>query len=132
MNIDIPDELYQRLQQHHQRPQLIEQWIIQQLNSLMDGPFGQLEDSQQAELLALASLSDDALWTIAAEQLPLDLQLQMQALLANQVALNKEQQIQLQDLLQRADSVMLRKSEAMTLLSIRGYSVTIEDLTHNA
>jgi len=50
--------------------QPIEQILRQHLEDAFSPPLPELPPDEQAELDALAHLSDDALWTIAREQMP--------------------------------------------------------------
>jgi hypothetical protein len=105
----------------------VEQVILQLLEaSLVEAP---LPPSVQAELDALTHLSNEALWTIAHEQMDLDQQEQMQ-LLRKRSRLNtitepeRTALIQLEDQGQR---LTLRKSKAMALLIERGHTVPLVD-----
>lgn len=79
--------------------------------------------SEQSELDALTHLSDDALWTIAREQLPSDVQARAEILMMknNQQELTTDEQSELEKLVDRADRLMLRKAEAASLLRKRSY-----------
>lgn len=88
----------------------------------------------QAELDVLKQLSDDALWTIAREQMPDDAQTRAHDLMMRntQGAITDSEYEELQKLVDRGDRLMLRKAEASTLLCERGHHFTQQDfkLTH--
>ena len=81
-------------------------------------------------LAAFRQLSNEALWTIAREQTPSDLRERVTLLLAlnKRLALTPAEETELDQLLQSADRVMLRKSEAAALLTQRGYKVIPDDM----
>ena len=107
--------------------QPIEQILQQRLESVLPSS---LPLDEKTELSALKLLSDDALWTIAREQMPRDQQERLRVLLA----LNKRSDLmpsetsELDDLLSRSDQVMLRKAEAAALLTERGYTVIPKEM----
>jgi hypothetical protein len=81
-------------------------------------------------LEALKHLSDDALWTITREQMPRDVQDQLQNLMDknSQGTITPEEYQMLENLVQRGQRLMLRKSEAAALLTRRGYKLTPKDM----
>lgn len=87
-----------------------------------------LASDEEAELAALHFLSDDALWTIAREQLPTQKQKQLEKLMTHhsQTALSSDDLAILTELVERGERLMLRKSEAMAILSQRCYKVEIK------
>ena len=84
---------------------------------------------EQAELDALKHLSDDALWTIAREQLPETVQTRANMLLdkSSRRVISEAEYTELQGLVERAARLMLRKAEAASILQGRGYSFTQQD-----
>jgi len=82
-----------------------------------------LPDNELAEIEALQFLSDDALWTMAREQLPADVQKRAHELMEKNARLNinEDELIELDMLVERADRVMMRKAEAADLLRKRGH-----------
>jgi len=80
----------------------------------------------QAELDALKKLSDDALWTIAREQMSDDVQTRAHDLMMRntQGTITDAEYEELQKLVDRGDRLMLRKAEAAGLLRERGYTFT--------
>jgi hypothetical protein len=85
---------------------------------------------QEAELAALWQLSDDALWTIAAEQMPTGQQERRSILLGlnKHIALDEVDKAELDNLLERGDRLMVRKAEAARILTERGHKVAPQDL----
>jgi len=74
----------------------------------------------------LHHLSDDALWTIAREQMPEDVQARAHALMDKNSPsiMADEEHGELEHLVERGDRLMLRKAEAAALLRKRGYTFT--------
>jgi hypothetical protein len=108
--------------------QPIEQILRQRLEDML--PLPHLLPDEEAELAALKLLSDDALWTIAAEQMPRTQQERRSALLKlnERGTITEAEQAELDSLLQRGDRLMLRKAEVAGILTERGYKVTPHDL----
>jgi hypothetical protein len=108
--------------------QPVEQILIEYLKTL-SSPAPELPPDDQAELDALRHLSDDALWTIAREQLPEDVQARAHNLMEKNTrgTISSSESTELEALVQRADRVMVRKAEASTILRERGYPFTQKD-----
>ena len=89
-----------------------------------------MKPDEEAELAALKNLSDDALWTIAREQMPADLANRMQILMDRNLrgSIMPDEYAELEQLVERGQHLTVRKSEAMALLTGRGFQVTPEDL----
>lgn len=98
---------------------------------MLDEQLVQLPASEQAELQVLRYLSDDALWTIATDQMAASLQARMAKLLDDNRhdELTLKEQIELASLIERGDQLMLRKAEAIKLLHQRGYAISPQVLT---
>lgn len=125
VTLDIPDELYDRAQQLARvGERRIEDILMSELRLALQIPEPQLEPDEEAELAALRSLSDDALWTIARERLPADIEARLQALLEVHDTHASAEQPEVEALLERADRLMVRRAEAAALLTRRGYTVT--------
>lgn len=121
MLINIPQDLYEDLQEiATTTAQPFEELVVYRLKGLVDDPFAALPPDEQAELTVLRYLSDDALWTIAAEQMPEDAQKRAHELLARD--LNEAESAELQRLIDRSDRLMVRKAEAAAMLRERGQS----------
>jgi hypothetical protein len=93
-------------------------------------PAPALPSDEEAELDALRLLSDDTLWTIAAEQMPHAQQERRSALLKlnERGAITEPELAELDTLLHRGDRLMARKAEAAGILTERGYKVALRDL----
>ena len=89
----------------------------------------QLPSAEQAELQALRYLSDDALRTIAAEQMVAAAQKRMAQLMDHNSygKLSPAEQNELATFVERGDQLMLRKAEAIKLLRQHGYTVSTKD-----
>ena len=122
--LTIPEELSARVREIARTTnQAVEQVLLEHLKTLST-PI--LSPEQQAELDALHQLSDDALWTIAHEQVPADVQARADELM-QKTDLAAEEQAELDKLVERADRVMVRKAEAAHLLQTRGFMFTRAD-----
>lgn len=122
--LTLPDEISaraRRIAETTSKP--VEQVLIEHLQSLAV-PQIELPSDEQAELDALAHLSDDALRTIAREQLPDEVQARARDLMKRNSggALSSAEAAELESLVQRADRLMLRKAESASILTQRGYS----------
>ncbi len=129
--LTIPAEVYARARQiAEETSQSVDQMMIEYLRTL-SAPLPTLPPEEEAELDALKNLSEDALWTIAREQMPDDLQGRMQDLMDKNSAgtITTEEYIELEGLVERGQRLMVRKSEAAALLTQRGYKVTPKDMT---
>lgn len=124
ITLNIPDDLSAHIRQiADENQQSVEEVLIQQLRTLS------LSDDIQNELDALKHLSDDALWTIAQEQIPKKIQLRADKLMTrnNQGTVTEKERAELEKLAERADSLILRKAEAASILKKRGYTFTQKD-----
>ena len=129
--LNIPDDVYEQVRQIAEaQSQSVEQVMLEQLKALLPA----LPPDEEAELAALQQLSDDALWTIAREQLPLAVQAQMQTLMDknSRGTISAAERAELAMLVERGQRLTLRKSEASALLTRRGYRVTPDNLRSDA
>lgn len=129
--LTVPEEVYtraRRIAERTSRP--IDEVMIQRLETSF-APLPELAADEEAELEALSHLSDDALWTIAREQMATNLQWRMQELMNKHSlgSISEEEYRELEGLVDRSERLMLRKSEAAALLALRGYKITPENLT---
>ncbi len=108
--------------------QPVEQVLIDYLKTL-SAPLPELPADEQAELDALRHLSDDALWTIAREQMSDDSQARAHELMDRNSlgTITDQEQTELEKLVERGDRLMLRKAEAAAILRDRGYPFTQKD-----
>jgi hypothetical protein len=128
LRVTVPDEIYHRLQQIAEASaQSVEAVLVSQLTASL--PLDNLPPDEAVELAALRHLSDDALWTIAREQLPESVQTRLGDLMTrnSRGELSASEQEELESLAQRSDRLMLRKAEAGALLTQRGYTFTQKD-----
>lgn len=125
--LTVPDDISARARQiADATAQPVERVLLDHLKTL-SAPLPTLAHDEQAELEALRHLSDDALWTIAREQMPDDVQARAQTLLErnsrNQIT--EDEHAELEQLVQRADRLMLRKAEAGAILRQRGFILAV-------
>jgi hypothetical protein len=129
VTLDVPDELYDRARQIAAAgEQRIEDVMVSELSAALHTPEPALSPDEEAELAALRHLSDDALWTIARERLPADVESRLQALLEEDNSLNPDQRAELDSLVERGDRLMVRRAEAAAILTRRGFFVTSDHL----
>ncbi len=83
----------------------------------------------QADLAALDRLDDDALWRVARSRSPQASVIRLQELLDQRVErrLTPEEQSELEELVEEADRLMLRKAHAAALLRWRGHALPPAD-----
>lgn len=129
ITLALPDDIQeeaQRLAEFQAQP--IEDILIDRLRT------GMLPIAIQNELNALKYLSDDALRTIAKEQLSDNLQERFHNLLdCNNLGTITDTELkELHQLNARADELMLRKAEASSILRKRGHNFSQEDFLPNA
>ncbi len=131
ITLSVPDHIYERARQiADATAQPVEKVLLEQLESAFSAPLPTLPPDEQAELDALAHFSDDALWTIAREQMPLAKQDRMQILLdANtQGEITADDHDELTSLVDQGQRLMLRKAQAAALLTERGHRVTPDNM----
>lgn len=127
----IPDYVYtQAAQVSRATSQPIETVLRQRLEQVFTDPRSRLPLDEQAELDALKLLSDEALWTIAREQMPRQHQDRMQTLMDrnNMGTLATGELEELTGLVEQGQRLTLRKAQAADLLMDRGYQVTAKDM----
>lgn len=108
--------------------QTVEQVLLDYLMNLSE-PLPTLPPDIQEELDALRRLSDDTLWTIARDQLAENVQKRAHDLMQknNQGSLTQQEQDELDQLVEKADRLMLRKAEAASILRQRGHDFNQAD-----
>jgi hypothetical protein len=129
--IAIPNSLYEKAQRlAKQTSQSVDDLICMRLEGALDQPLLDLPRDERAELKAMAYLSTDALWTIAREQMPPDVQHSMSQLMEknSQGTITEEEFRDLSALVERGQRLTLRKAQAVKLLLDRGYAVGLEAL----
>lgn len=126
--LSVPETLYKRAEELARlTARRVDEVLIDQLQELM---LPTLPADEQAELDAMKSLSDDALWAIAREQMVDDAQARLHGLMARQSrgAISPSEQRELEQLVERGNRLMVRKAEAAALLVSRGHVVRPDDL----
>lgn len=95
-----------------------------------DQPDSEIPAEELAALQTMESLSDDALWAAAREQVPAEVQARMSVLMTknNFGTITEEEYAELAAHVEEGDKLMLRKATAMKYLMDRGYKVTLDDL----
>jgi len=127
--LEVPEDISVRAREIAETvAQPVEQLLLDHLKTLAP-PLPVLPPDTQVELDALQHLSDDALWTIAREQMPEDVQARAHALMDKNSGnvMTDEEHAELEKLVERGDRLMLRKAEAAALLRKRGYTFTQKD-----
>lgn len=133
LTVTLPDDLYWRLQRQAQavnRP--VSEVAVTVLESLVVAVEDDLPPALQAELTAMAYLSDDALWEIAGSVMNKDKVALYDLLLERHQAgtLTPGGQAWLDTLRNEADALMLRKAQAYALLKGRGHKLPTLDELH--
>ena|SRR5579871_1258598 len=129
--LNIPEEVYTRAQQiADETSQSVDQVMIEYLRTLA-APLPTLPPDEAVELEALKHLSDDALWTIAREQLPQPVQERMQVLMDknNFGTITDAEFSELEASVERGNRLMVRKAEAAGILAERGHQFTQADFS---
>jgi hypothetical protein len=129
--IAIPYLLYEKAQRlAQQTSQSVDEIICTRLEGALDQPMLDLPSDERAELHAMSYLSTDALWTIAREQMPPDLQHGMSQLMEknSQGTITEDEFRDLSALVERGQRLTLRKAQAMKLLVDRGCAVSLDAL----
>ena len=127
--LEVPEDISVRAREIAETvAQPVEQLLLDHLKTLAP-PLPVLPPDTQVELAALHHLSYDALWTIAREQMPEDVQARAHALMDKNSGnvMTDEEHAELEKLVERGDRLMLRKAEAAALLRKRGYTFTQKD-----
>ena len=129
--ISIPSRLYEKAQQvAKQTSRQVDEVIRIRLESALDESLFDLPQDEQSELMAMAYLSDETLWTIAREQLPNQLQEHMALLMTKNTrgTITDNEYRELADAVERGNRLTLRKAQAMKYLTERGHKVTMDGL----
>jgi hypothetical protein len=129
--LTVPEAISERARQIAKATeQPAEQVLLAHLQTLSP-PLPALPPDEQAELDALKHLSDDALWTIAREQMPDDVQKRAHDLMTknSRGEISPEEYSELEKLVERSDRLMVRKAEAAAILRERGYFFVQSDFS---
>jgi hypothetical protein len=130
--LNIPDELLHRAEEiarDTERP--VEDVLLRQLQGLL---LPMLQADEYAELEAFDLLSDDMLWTIAREQLPVAIRERMSQLMDRNSdgGITDSEYTELRELVERGNRLTLRKARAAAVLTRRGLAVTLDHLSPDA
>jgi hypothetical protein len=129
ITLTLPEDISARVRQISETTsQPVEQIVFDHLKSLSI-QLPPLRPDDQAELDALHHLSDDALWTIAREQVSEDAQARAHTLMDknSRGTITDTEADELEKLVQRADRVTLRKAEAAAVFKERGFAFSNKD-----
>ncbi len=132
VTLPVPADIYDRASHMAKvTSRSVEAVLLQQLKDAFADPLPELPPNEQRELDALGLLSDEALWTIARERMAEKKQARMQTLMDANVegTLNTRQQAELEALIEQGQRLSLRKAKAAALLTERGYTMTLDDLS---
>lgn len=129
--VSISETLYdkaRRVAEQTARP--VDEVIRTRLEQSLDEMPLDLPDDERLELRALVYLSNDALWTIAREQMATAKQERIQPLMDKNTdgSITDDEYDELTQLVEQGQRLMLRKAEAMKQLLGRGYSITLDAL----
>jgi hypothetical protein len=126
VNIALPEEVYQRLQDAAtltQRP--LEDVIFQTIRGNLPPVLADLAPEYRGLVVDLQRLGDDALWTIGKEALPTAQWRRHQHLLhkGEQGTLTPDEETELAGLREATDRFVTRRSYALALLKWRGHTI---------
>ena len=131
VTLPVPAEIYDRASHIAAvTEQTVEAVLLQQLKDAFTDPLPELSLAEQRELEALTLLSNDALWTIAREQMAGDTQARLRVLMrANtEGTVDALRQAELEALVEQGQQLTMRKAKAAALLAERGCSITLDTL----
>lgn len=129
ITLTLPEDISARVRHIAETTSLpVEQIVLDHLKSLSI-QLPSLPPDDQAELDALHHLSNDALRTIAREQVSEEAQARAHTLMDknSRGTITTIEAAELEALVQRADRVMLRKAEAAAILKERGFTFSQKD-----
>jgi hypothetical protein len=132
VTLNVPDHIYNHARQIAENSdEAVEAILIRHLETAFSQRIPALPPEEQNELDALTHLSDDALWTIAREQMAARKQARMQTLMdANSNgSITDEEHQELAQLVEQGQRLMLRKAQAAALLTERGFQVKPTDMS---
>ena len=132
VTLPVPADIYDRASHMAKvTSQSVEAVLLQQLKDAFADPLPELPPHEQRELDALALLSDEALWTIAREQMAENKQVRIQTLMDANAGgtLDNIQRSELEALIEQGQRLSLRKAKAAALLTEREYTMTLDDLS---
>jgi hypothetical protein len=128
--LTVPDDIYRRARRiAEQSRQPVDAVLIDHLRTLAP-PMPALAPQEENELEALHHLSDDALWTIARERSSAEEGERLKLLMDKntQGTISSRELNELEQLVERGEKLMLRKSQASALLAQRGHTINSQSL----
>lgn len=132
VTLNLPEELYEQLEAQAQAAaRSVDEVVVQTLTCSLPPVEDDLPLAIQAELKAMAQLSDETLWQIAQGSMNHDKIALYDVLLERHQAgtLTPEGRELLTRLREEAEALMLRKAHAYALLESRGHQLpTLEEL----
>jgi hypothetical protein len=131
ITLTLSPDLYDRAQRIAEAAaEPIESLLLRQIEQSLNDPLAGLPHDEQAELHALVYLSDDTLWTIAREKMPTDKQARLQILMDknNLSDVGDDERDEFNQLVEQGQKLMLRKAQAGSILTQRGYKVTPQSM----
>jgi hypothetical protein len=126
VNIELPEEIYQRLKDMATATQRsVEEVIFQTIRGNLPPALDDLPPDQRDLVADLHLRSDEALWAVARESLPDQHWRRHQRLLdkAQTSALTGAERTELTELREATDHFVIRRSYALALLKWRGYTI---------
>jgi hypothetical protein len=127
INVELPEEIYRRLQDMAAAThRSLEEILVQTLRGNLPLTRDDLPPAQHDLVAALAPLNDEALWTVARELLPTRGWRRHRHLLRKAAAgtLTPAEQGELAALREATDRFVTRRSVALALLKWRGHTIT--------
>ena len=128
--LTVPDDVYRRARRiAEQSRQPVDTVLIEHLRTLPPAmPI--LAPEEESELEALRHLSEDALWTIARERSNAEENGRLQHLMDKntQGTISRLEMNELEQLVERGEKLLLRKSQASALLAQRGHTINSQSL----
>jgi hypothetical protein len=124
--IQLPDAIYQRLQQvAHATNHSIEEVVLQTIRGNLPPSLDDLNPEWHCVVADLQHMSDEVLWAVTKEQLPQPQWRRHQCLLrkGQEGALSTAEHQELAELRAAADRLVTRRSYALALLKWHGHSV---------
>ncbi len=128
--LTVPDDVYRRAWQiAEQSKQPVDAVLIEHLRTLPRA-MPVLAAEEENELEALRHLSDDALWTIARERSNAEENTRLQHLMDKNTrgTITRLEMGELDQLVERGEKLILRKSQASALLAQRGHTINSQSL----
>ena len=126
VNIELPEEIYQRLNDMATVTQRsLEEVIFQTIRGNLPPTPDDLPPQQRDLVADLQLLNDEALWAVTREPLPTQRWRRHQRLLgkAETSALTSTERTELTKLREATDRFVIRRSYALALLKWRGYTI---------